>query len=32
MNAFLQRHAGSVLGVLSGFDRLVLRGHLRALS
>jgi hypothetical protein len=32
MNAFLLRHADSVLGVLSGFDRLVFRGHLRALS
>jgi len=32
MNAFLLRHADSVTGVLSGFDRLVFRGHLRALS
>ena len=32
MNRFLQRHAGKVMGVLSGFDRLVLRGTLRRLS
>ena len=28
---FLSRHAGAVMGVLSGFDRLVFRGSLRAL-
>jgi len=32
VNRFLQRHAGKVMGVLSGFDRLVLRGTLRRLS
>ena len=32
MNAFLEKHAASVIGHLSGFDRLVLRGKLRALS
>lgn len=32
MNTFLQRHAGSVTGVLSGFDRLRLRGTLRFLA
>ena len=26
MEAFLNRHAGAVIGVLSGFDRLVFRG------
>jgi hypothetical protein len=29
---FLHKHADKVIGVLSGFDRLVLRGTLRALS
>ena len=32
VNRFLHRHAGKVMGVLSGFDRLVLRGTLRRLS
>jgi hypothetical protein len=32
MNAFVRRFAALVLGVLSGFDRLVFRGHLRQLS
>ncbi len=32
MNAFVRKHAQSVIGSLSGFDRLVLRGKLRALS
>lgn len=32
MSAFLHRFAGLVLGVLSGFDRLVFRGHLRQIS
>jgi hypothetical protein len=32
MNAFLRRFADSVLGVLHGFDRLVLRGSLRQLA
>jgi hypothetical protein len=32
MNLFLQRHAAIVTGVLSGFDRLLLRGSLRLLS
>jgi hypothetical protein len=31
MNAFLLRHADSVVGVLSGFDRLVFRANLRQL-
>jgi hypothetical protein len=31
MQSFLQRFAGVVLGVLSGFDRLVFRGRLRRL-
>ena len=32
MEAFLNRHAGDVIGVLSGFDRLVFRGTLRMLA
>ena len=32
MKLFLQRCAGRVTGVLSGFDRLVLHGSLRLLS
>ena len=32
MYHFLHRHAAKVMGVLSGFDRLLLRGTLRALS
>lgn len=32
MHRFLQRHAEKVMGVLSGFDRLLLRGTLRRLS
>ena len=32
MNAFLQRHAGSVTGVLSGFDRIRFRGTIRLLA
>jgi hypothetical protein len=31
MKTFLQRFAGLVAGVLSGFDRLVFRGKLRQL-
>ena len=31
MRSFLQRFAGTVLGILSGFDRLVFRGRLRRL-
>src|SRR4029077_1067374 len=31
MQSFLQRFAGTVLGILSGFDRLVFRGRLRRL-
>ena len=31
MQSFLQRFSGIVLGVLSGFDRLVFRGRLRRL-
>ena len=32
MNAFLRTVAGLVLGVLSGYDRLMFRGHLRRLA
>jgi hypothetical protein len=32
MNAFLQRHAPVVTGILSGFDRLIFRGYLLRLS
>jgi hypothetical protein len=32
MNAFLQRHQSSVMGMLSGFDRLLFRGTLRFLA
>ena len=32
MNAFVRRHAGSVIGVLSGFDRLLFRGTLRLVA
>ncbi len=32
MQAFLQRHADKVTGVLSGFDRLLFRGTIRMLS
>lgn len=32
MKTFLQRHADNILGVLSGFDRIRLRGSLRMLS
>lgn len=32
MNAFIQRHRDAVIGVLSGFDRLVFRGTLRGLA
>jgi hypothetical protein len=32
MERFLQRHAGRILGVLSGFDRVVFRGTLRSLD
>ena len=32
MNTFLQRHAGSVTGMLSGFDRVRFRGTVRILS
>lgn len=32
MNGFVQRHAASVIGVLSGFDRLLFRGTLRMLA
>ncbi len=32
MQRFLQRHAGSVMGTLSGFDRLRFRGTLRLLA
>jgi hypothetical protein len=32
MNGFVQRHASSVIGVLSGFDRLLFRGTLRMLA
>ena len=32
MNAFLQRHAGSVTGMLCGFDRIRFRGTIRLLA
>lgn len=32
MNSFIQRHAGSVTGMLSGFDRIRFRGTVRILS
>ena len=32
MEAFLSKHANAVIGVLSGFDRLVFRGTLRMLA
>lgn len=32
MNGFLQRHAGSVTGMLSGFDRIRFRGTIRLLA
>jgi len=32
MNSFVQRHASSVIGMLSGWDRLRLRGTLRMLA
>ena len=32
MERFLQRHAGRISGVLSGFDRILFRGALRSLS
>lgn len=31
MNEFLRRHAGAVMGILSGLDRVLFRGTLRAL-
>lgn len=32
MKSFIQRHADSVVGVLSGFDRVLFRGTLRSIS
>ena len=32
MNKFIQRHASSVIGKLSGFDRLLFRGTLRRIA
>lgn len=32
MNTFVQRHASAVIGMLSGFDRLLFRGTLRRLA
>lgn len=32
MNSFVQKHAAHVIGVLSGFDRVVFRGTIRRLS
>ena len=32
MNSFLQKHSDKIVGVLSGFDRLVSRGTLRQLA
>lgn len=32
MNSFIQRHTDKIIGVLSGYDRLVFRGTLRAIA
>jgi hypothetical protein len=32
MNAFVQKHRSDVIGVLSGFDRLVIRDPVRPVS
>jgi len=32
VNAFIQKHADSVIGMVSGFDRLVLRGTIRSMA
>lgn len=32
MNRFVEKHSAKLLGVISGFDRLVLKGTLRPLS
>jgi hypothetical protein len=32
MNRFIEKYSGKLLGVISGFDRLVLKGTLRPLS
>ena len=32
MRTFIQRHAGCVMGVISGFDRLLMRGTLRRVA
>ena len=32
MEGFLSRHAGAVIGTVSGFDRLLFRGTLRLLA
>lgn len=32
MKSFIQKHGKDVMGTLSGFDRLVFRGHIRRLS
>ncbi|HEX7840678.1 MAG TPA: hypothetical protein VF469_24545 [Kofleriaceae bacterium] len=32
MNSFVQKHHSDVIGVLSGFDRLVVRGTVRPVS
>lgn len=32
MNAFVQKHGAAVIGILSGFDRLVFRGTLRQIA
>lgn len=32
MKAFLERHAEQVVGVLSGFDRMLFRGAIRSLA
>ena len=32
MNEFVQRHASSVIGFLSGFDRVLVRGTLRRIA
>jgi hypothetical protein len=30
--SFMHRHAAKILGILTGFDRLVFRGHLRRIA
>ena len=32
MHEFIAKHQGKIAGTLSGFDRLVFRGHLRSIT